>query len=70
MGFKQKGSYQIDPDGIEGAAPFNVDCIISASETITMVKHTHINRTHVKGFEAPGSYVADIDYNGEYQVNQ
>ena len=62
MGFEQKGRYTIDPDGIEGSGPMDVDCIMSASDVITVVNHNYGNRTQVIGYEAPGSFVADIDY--------
>lgn len=60
------GDYVIDPDGIQGENPFSVYCNMTDKEGIgvTVVSHDSENRTHVKGFEAHGSYSRDIQYIG------
>ena len=60
------GDYVIDPDGVQGENPFSVYCNMTDKEGIgvTVVSHDSENRTHVNGFEDPGSYSRDIQYIG------
>ncbi|XP_078373693.1 uncharacterized protein LOC144657247 isoform X5 [Oculina patagonica] len=60
------GDYVIDPDGVQGEAPFTVYCdmIGQGGIGVTVVSHDSENRTHVIGFENPGSYSRDIQYIG------
>ena len=60
------GDYIIDPDGVKGEAPFTVSCdmIGQGGVGVTVVSHDSENRTHVKGYEASGSYSRDIHYIG------
>ena len=60
------GDYDIDPDGDQGEAPFTVYCNMTGKGGIgvTAVSHDSEHRTHVVGFEAPGSYSRDIHYTG------
>ena len=60
------GDYVIDPDGVQGEAPFTVYCNMTAEGGVgvTSVSHNSENRTHVTGFEDPGEYRRDIDYTG------
>ena len=60
------GDYVIDPDGVQGENPFSVYCNMTDREGIgvTVVSHDSEKRTHVNGFEAPGSYSRDIHYIG------
>ena len=60
------GDYVIDPDGEQGEAPFTVYCdmIGQGGVGVTLVSHDSENRTHVIGFEPPGSYRRDIRYTG------
>ena len=60
------GDYVIDPDGEQGEAPFTVYCNMTdkGGVGVTAVSHDSENRTHVNGFEAPGSYRRDIHYIG------
>ena len=56
--------YVIDPDGGQGMAPFTVYCNMTdkGGVGVTAVTHNSKNRTHVAGFEPPGSYSRDIQY--------
>ena len=58
------GDYLIDPDGVLGEAPFPVYCNMTdkGGVGVTAVSHDSDNRTHVTGFESPGSYSRDIHY--------
>ncbi|XP_078373690.1 uncharacterized protein LOC144657247 isoform X3 [Oculina patagonica] len=60
------GDYVIDPDGVQGEAPFTVYCdmIGQGGIGVTVVSHNSENRSHVKGHEGPGSYKRDIHYIG------
>jgi len=60
------GNYKIDPDGVGGLAPFTVYCDMSDKNGVgvTVISHDSENRTHVQGFESPGSYSRDIRYTG------
>ena len=62
----ETGDYVIDPDGVQCENPFTVYCDMTDRDGIgvTVVSHDSENRTHVKGFEAPGSYSRDIQYIG------
>ena len=57
--------YFIDPDGVLGDDPFPVYCNMTdkGGVGVTVVSHDSENRTHVDGFEPPGSYSLGIDYN-------
>lgn len=56
--------YVIDSDGERGEARFTVYCNMTAKGGIgvTSVSHDSEARTHVKGFENPGSYHRNIHY--------
>ena len=60
------GDYVIDPDGVQGENPFSVYCNMTDKEGIgvTVVSHDSESRTHVNGFEDPGSYSRGIQYTG------
>ena len=60
------GNYVIDPDGEGGLAPFSVFCDMTdkSGVGVTVISHDSENRTHVKGYERPGSYSRDIHYTG------
>ena len=60
------GNYIIDPDGAGGLSPFQVYCNMSDMNGVgvTVISHDSESRTHVKGYEAHGSYSRDIQYNG------
>ena len=61
------GSYIIDPDGQGGYDPFSVFCDMTDKNGIgvTVASHDSENRTKVKGYEAIGSYMRNVSYNGE-----
>ena len=61
------GSYIIDPDGQGGYDPFSVFCDMTDKNGIgvTVASHDSENRTKVKGYEAKGSYMRKVSYNGE-----
>ena len=60
------GHYIIDPDGVQGKAPFDVFCNMTDKGGIgvTVVSHDTENRTHVNGYESDGSYIRDVTYVG------
>ena len=60
------GWYVIDPDGFQGAAPFEVYCNMSdkGGVGVTVISHDTENRTHVNGYEAAGAYSRDVNYTG------
>ena len=60
------GNYVIDPDGEGPLAPFTVYCDMSDKNGVgvTVISHDSESRTHVKGYESPGSYSRDIHYTG------
>ena len=60
------GNYVIDPDGEGGVAPFSVFCDMTdkSGVGVTVISHDSESRTHVKGYERPGSYSRDIHYTG------
>ena len=60
------GDYVIDPDGGQGEVPFTVYCDMTGhgGVGVTVVSHDSENRTHVIGFDPPGSYRHDISYTG------
>ena len=60
------GNYVIDPDGGGPRAPFTVYCDMSDKNGVgvTVISHDSESRTHVKGYESPGSYSRDIHYTG------
>ncbi|KAL9971198.1 hypothetical protein ACROYT_G023695 [Oculina patagonica] len=60
------GNYVIDPDGVQGEAPFTVYCdmIGQGGVGVTVVSHDSESRTHVIGFEDIASYSRDIHYIG------
>ena len=60
------GDYVIDPDGLQGEAPFTVYCdmIGQGGVGVTVVSHNSESRTHVNGFESYASYSRDIQYIG------
>ena len=60
------GNYVIDPDGEGGLAPFSVFCDMTnkSGVGVTVISHDSESRTHVKGYERPGSYSRDIHYTG------
>ena len=60
------GKYLIDPDGLEGQAPFNAQCVMDEHNgPLTVVHHNQEERTRVVGFEAPGSFIVDVKYEGK-----
>ncbi|KAI8490892.1 hypothetical protein Bbelb_313110 [Branchiostoma belcheri] len=55
--------YVIDPDGHgRGVLPMLVQCDLEKETAITLIGHDSEARTHVKGFEKPGSYSKDVTY--------
>ena len=60
------GNYVIDPDGSGGLGSFTVYCDMSDKNGVgvTAISHDSESRTHVQGFESPGSYSRDIHYTG------
>ena len=60
------GNYVIDPDGEGGLAPFTVYCDMNGKNGVgvTVISHDSESRTHVKGYDSPGSYSRDIHYTG------
>jgi len=60
------GNYVIDPDGAGGMAPFTVYCDMRDKNRVgvTVISHDSESRTHVKGYDSPGSYSRDIHYSG------
>ena len=60
------GDYVLDPDGVQGEAPFTVFCNMTdkGGVGVTVVSHDSENRTYVMGFEDPGSYSRDFQYIG------
>ena len=60
------GNYVIDPDGEGGLAPFSVLCDMNdkSGVGVTVISDDSESRTHVKGYERPGSYSRDIHYTG------
>ena len=60
------GDYVIDPDGVQGEAPFTVYCNMTGQGGVgvTVVSHDSESRTHVKGYEKYGNYSRDIHYIG------
>ena len=64
-GYHQKGPYIIDPDGLEGEPPFEVECIMTADQPTIVLNHDQPRRHHVVGFEDPGSYKINITYSSE-----
>ncbi|KAL9968867.1 hypothetical protein ACROYT_G021009 [Oculina patagonica] len=62
----KNGSYIIDPDGEGGLEPFTVYCDMSDKNGVgvTVISHDSESRTHVQGYEDPGSYSRDIHYTG------
>ena len=63
----ENGTYLIDPDGEGGLPPFyNVACDMSDKNGVgvTIISHDSETRMRVKGFEDPGSYSRDIQYEG------
>ena len=62
----RSGSHVIDPDGPGGVASFIVHCDMRDKNGIgvTVISHDSEGRTHVNGFESPGSYSRDVVYRG------
>ncbi|KAI8482796.1 hypothetical protein Bbelb_394580 [Branchiostoma belcheri] len=62
-GFDNSRFYIIDPDGPgRGVAPMTVQCDLEGQIAITLIGHNSEARTHVNGFESPGSYSKDVTY--------
>ncbi|XP_078656167.1 neurexin-4-like [Branchiostoma floridae x Branchiostoma belcheri] len=62
-GFDNSRFYIIDPDGPgRGVAPLTVQCDLEGQTAITLIGHNSEARTHVNGFESPGSYSKDVTY--------
>ncbi|XP_078657208.1 neurexin-4-like [Branchiostoma floridae x Branchiostoma belcheri] len=62
-GINNKLRYVIDPDGPgRGVLPMVVQCDLEKETAITLIGHDSEARTHVKGFEKPGSYSKDVTY--------
>ena len=62
----KSGYYDIDPDGEGDLAPFSAFCDRTDKNGIgvPVIGHDSENRTHVEGFENPGSYSRVIHYKG------
>ena len=60
------GNYVIDADGEGGLAPFTVYCDMTDKNGVgvTVISHDSESRTHVKGYDSPGSYSRDVHYTG------
>ena len=60
------GRYIIDPDGVQGMAPFDALCNMTDKDGIgmTVVSHDSENRTHVNGCMNDGCYQRDVTYIG------
>ncbi|XP_019632954.1 PREDICTED: uncharacterized protein LOC109476460 [Branchiostoma belcheri] len=62
-GFDNSRFYIIDLDGAgRGVAPMTVQCDLEGQTAITLIGHNSEARTHVNGFESPGSYSKDVTY--------
>ncbi|PFX13711.1 Neurexin-4 [Stylophora pistillata] len=59
------GSFLIDPDGEGGVEPFTVYCNMTEKHGVgvTVVSHDSEKRSLVDGFEGPGSYSRNVNYN-------
>ena len=69
-GYTQTGMYLIDPDGLDGVAPFSVECrMLHPEGAITVVHHDHQGRNRVVGHEEPGSLQVIISYPGMLVFN-
>ena len=60
------GNYVIDPDSEGDQAPFTVFCDMTdkSGVGVTVIGHDSESRTHVNGYNSPGSYSRDIHYTG------
>ncbi|CAH1134406.1 unnamed protein product [Ceutorhynchus assimilis] len=62
----QKAEIKIDVDGSGPLAPFPVTCQFSADGTVsTILHHSSEATTTVDGFQEPGSFVQDIQYEAD-----
>ncbi|KAI8515746.1 hypothetical protein Bbelb_065590 [Branchiostoma belcheri] len=62
-GFNNQNFYTIDLDGPgRGVEPMEVQCDLEGQTAITLIGHDSEARTHVNGFENPGSYSKDVTY--------
>ncbi|XP_006817817.1 uncharacterized protein LOC100377028 [Saccoglossus kowalevskii] len=62
--------YLIDPDGDGPLNPFTVHCDMwTEASAVTTIRHNQEDRTHVQGYDEPGSYMANITY-GDVSIDQ
>ncbi|XP_078699558.1 contactin-associated protein like 5-3-like [Branchiostoma floridae x Branchiostoma belcheri] len=62
-GIHNRSLHVIDPDGPgRGVLPMVVQCDLQGQTAITLIGHDSEARTHVNGFEDPGSYSKDVTY--------
>ncbi|KAI8498215.1 hypothetical protein Bbelb_241590 [Branchiostoma belcheri] len=61
--FDNRKLYIIDTDGPgRGVAPMVVQCDLQEQTAVTFIGHDSEARTHVDGFEYPGSYSKNVTY--------
>ncbi|XP_020287513.1 neurexin-4 isoform X1 [Pseudomyrmex gracilis] len=62
----QRAEIQIDIDGSGSLKPFPVTCVyVSNGHIQTILRHSNENETPVDGFEEPGSFIQDINYDAD-----
>ncbi|XP_015588334.1 neurexin-4 isoform X2 [Cephus cinctus] len=62
----QKAEIKIDVDGSGPLRPFPVTCEFYAdSRVLTILRHSNEQPTPVDGFEEPGSFIQDINYDAD-----
>ena len=63
----QRADIKIDVDGSGPLDPFPVTCeFYSDNRVMTAVRHSNEMSTPVDGFEEPGSFVQDINYDADF----
>lgn len=63
---KQRKEIKIDVDGSGPLRPFSVTCeFYSDGRIMTVLRHSNEQATPVNGFEEPGSFVQDVNYDAD-----
>jgi len=59
---------EIDVDGSGPLKPFPVTCeFLSDGRVMTILRHSNEHSTPVDGFEEPGSFIQDINYDADLE---
>lgn len=62
----QRAEIKIDVDGSGPLKPFPVTCEFFADGRVkTVLRHSNENPTPVDGFEEPGSFIQDVNYDAD-----